>query len=88
MMSGAPAAFDQIVENLVMGGKIAMLGIPARPATVDWTKLVFKMLTVKGIYGREMFETWHKILAMLESGLDIRKILTHVVRAPLWRAGP
>lgn len=76
-MSGAPAAFDQMVDNLVMGGKIAMLGIPARPAPVDWTKVVFKMLTVKGIYGREMFETWHKMLAMLESGLDIRKVITH-----------
>jgi threonine 3-dehydrogenase len=76
-MSGAPAAFDQMVEHLVMGGKIAMLGIPARPAPVDWTKLVFKMLTVKGIYGREMFGTWHKMLAMLESGLDVRKVITH-----------
>jgi threonine 3-dehydrogenase len=76
-MSGAPAAFDQLVENLVMGGKIAMLRIPLGPRPSDWTKLVFKMLTVKGIYGREMFETWHKMLAMLESGLKIRKIITH-----------
>lgn len=76
-MSGAPAAFDQMVDHLVMGGKIAMLGIPARPALVDWTKVVFKMLTVKGIYGREMFETWHKMLAMLQSGLDVRKVITH-----------
>jgi threonine 3-dehydrogenase len=76
-MSGAPAAFDQMVDHLVMGGKIAMLGIPARPAPVDWTKVVFKMLTVKGIYGREMFETWHKMLAMLQSGLDTRKVITH-----------
>ena len=70
-----------------MGGKIAMLGIPARPATVGWTKLVFKMLTVKGIYGREMFETWHKMLAMLESGLDIRKIITHRLPVAEFRAG-
>lgn len=76
-MSGAPAAFDQMVNHLVMGGKIAMLGIPARPALVDWTKVVFKMLTLKGIYGREMFETWHKMLAMLQSGLDVRKVITH-----------
>jgi threonine 3-dehydrogenase len=76
-MSGAPEAFGQMVENLVTGGKIAMLGIPSRPATVDWTRLVFKMLTVKGVYGREMFETWHKMLAMLESGLDVRKVITH-----------
>ena len=76
-MSGAPAAFDSMLDHLVMGGKIAMLGIPAKPSTVDWTKLVFKMLTVKGIYGREMFETWHKMLGMLQSGLDVRKVITH-----------
>ncbi|GAB5429459.1 MAG: L-threonine 3-dehydrogenase [Devosia indica] len=76
-MSGAPAAIEQLVDHLVMGGKIAMLGIPSRPATVDWTKVVFKMLTIKGIYGREMFETWHKMLAMLASGLDVRKVITH-----------
>lgn len=76
-MSGAPAAFEQMVEHLVVGGKIAMLGIPAKPFTVDWSRLVFKMLTVKGIYGREMFETWHKMLGMLQSGLDVRKVITH-----------
>lgn len=86
-MSGAPAAFDQMVDHLVMGGRIAMLGIPARPATVDWTKLVFKMLTVKGIYGREMFETWHKMLAMLESGLDIRKVITHRLKVDEFKSG-
>ena len=76
-MSGAPAAFEQMTEHLIMGGKIAMLGIPTKPFAVDWTKLVFKMLTVKGIYGREMFETWHKMLAMLQRGLDVRKVITH-----------
>ena len=76
-MSGAPAAFEQMLEHLIMGGKIAMLGIPTKPFAVDWTKLVFKMLTVKGIYGREMFETWHKMLAMLQRGLDVRKVITH-----------
>ncbi|CAH1661006.1 L-threonine 3-dehydrogenase [Chelatococcus asaccharovorans] len=86
-MSGAPAAFEQMVEHLVMGGKIAMLGIPARPASVDWTKVVFKMLTIKGIYGREMFETWHKMLAMLESGLDIRKVITHRLPAQEYEMG-
>lgn len=86
-MSGAPAAFDQMVEQLVMGGKIAMLGIPARPALVDWTKVVFKMLTLKGIYGREMFETWHKMLAMLESGLDIRKVITHRLPVSDYKTG-
>jgi len=76
-MSGAPNAFDQMVEHMVVGGKIAMLGIPSRPTMVDWTKIVFKMLVIKGIYGREMFETWHKMLAMLQSGLYIRKVITH-----------
>ncbi len=76
-MSGAPAAFEQMVQNLVMGGKIAMLGIPAKPFAVNWSEIVFRMLTIKGIYGREMFETWHKMLAMLQSGLDVRKVITH-----------
>jgi threonine 3-dehydrogenase len=76
-MSGAPAAFNQMIDHLVMGGRIAMLGIPAKPAPVDWTRIVFKLMTIKGIYGREMFETWHKMIAMLQSGLDVRKVITH-----------
>ena len=76
-MSGAPPAFETMVDHLVMGGRIAMLGIPSKPAPVDWTKIVFKLLTIKGIYGREMFETWHKMIAMLQSGLDVRKVITH-----------
>ena len=76
-MSGVPQAFGQMVDNLVMGGKIAMLGIPSKPFPVDWTKVVFRMLTIKGIYGREMFETWYKMLAMLQSGLDVRRVITH-----------
>jgi threonine 3-dehydrogenase len=76
-MSGAPAAFEQMIEHLVVGGRLALLGIPARPFMVDLTKPVFKMLTIKGIYGREMFETWYKMLAMLQSGLHVRKIITH-----------
>jgi len=76
-MSGAPAAFETIVDHVVMGGRIAMLGIPSKPAVVDWTKIVFKLLTIRGIYGREMFETWHKMIAMLQSGLDVRKVITH-----------
>ena len=71
-MSGAPAAFSQMIDVMLMGGKIAMLGIPTAPFPVDWNKVVFKMLTIKGIYGREMFETWHKMLAMLQSGLNVR----------------
>ncbi|OCC04514.1 L-threonine 3-dehydrogenase [Labrys sp. WJW] len=76
-MSGAPAAFQQMLDVMLMGSKIAMLGIPATPFAVDWNKIVFKMLTIKGIYGREMFETWHKMLAMLQSGLNIRPVITH-----------
>lgn len=76
-MSGAEAALNQMLDTILMGGKIAMLGIPARPFPVDWNKIVFHMLTIKGIYGREMFETWHKMIAMLESGLSVRGIITH-----------
>jgi len=76
-MSGAPVAFNGMVEALVMGGRIAMLGIPAKPAPVDWTRIVFKALTIKGIYGREIFETWYKMIAMLQNGLDIRAVITH-----------
>jgi len=76
-MSGTPGAFSQMLDSLVMGGKIAMLGIPSHPFAVDWTRVVFRMLTIKGIYGREMFETWYKMLAMLQSGLDVRGVITH-----------
>jgi threonine 3-dehydrogenase len=86
-MSGVPAAFEQMIDSLVMGGHVAMLGIPARPFVVDWTKIVFKMITLKGIYGREMFETWHKMLAMLQSGLDIRGVITHRMGVDAWRDG-
>lgn len=75
-MSGAPAALDQMIDHMVMGGRIALLGVPAQPFPFDLAKVVFRMITLKGIYGREMFETWHKMLAMLESGLDVRKVIT------------
>lgn len=80
-MSGAPAALDQMIEHMVMGGRIALLGIPAQPFPFDLGKIVFRMITLKGIYGREMFETWHKMLAMLESGLDIRGVITKRMKA-------
>ena len=76
-MSGAPKAFEQMVENVIMGGKIAMLGIPTGKTPVDWSRVIFKALTIKGIYGREMFETWYKMIAMLQSGLDVRGVITH-----------
>jgi threonine 3-dehydrogenase len=76
-MCGAPAAMATLTEHLVMGGKIAMLGLPSKPFEYDFAKMVLKMITIKGIYGREMFETWHKMLAMLQSGLDIRPVITN-----------
>ncbi|MDP2081323.1 MAG: L-threonine 3-dehydrogenase [Pseudotabrizicola sp.] len=76
-MSGNQAALDQMIENLVMGGRIAMLGIPPGKSPVDWSRIVFKAITLKGVYGREIFETWYKMIAMLENGLDIRRVITH-----------
>jgi threonine 3-dehydrogenase len=76
-MSGNPAAFRDLIANLCHGGKVAMLGIPPEEMAIDWSKVVFNMLTVKGIYGREMYETWYKMTVMLESGLDIRPVITH-----------
>jgi threonine 3-dehydrogenase len=76
-MSGSPAAFRDMVDAMAHGGKIALLGIPSEPITIDWNKVVFNMLTIKGIYGREMYETWYKMTVMLESGLDIQPVITH-----------
>ncbi|MBK9138722.1 MAG: L-threonine 3-dehydrogenase [Verrucomicrobia bacterium] len=76
-MSGSPAAFRDLVANMCHGGKIAMLGIPPAEMAIDWNKVVFNMLTIKGIYGREMYETWYKMTVMLESGLNIQPVITH-----------
>ncbi len=76
-MSGSQAALDQMVEALVMGGKIALLGIPPGQSPVNWSNIVFKAITLKGVYGREMFETWYKMIAMLQNGLDVSRIITH-----------
>ena len=76
-MSGNQQALDQMIEALVMGGRIAMLGIPPGKSPVDWSRVVFKALTIKGVYGREIFETWYKMIAMLENGLDVRRVITH-----------
>ena len=86
-MSGNQAALDQMVENLVMGGRIAMLGIPPGKSPVDWSRIVFKAITIKGVYGREIFETWYKMIAMLENGLDIRRVITHRFPADRFREG-
>ena len=76
-MSGSPAAFRDMLQAMCHGGKIAMLGIPTEQVAIDWNTVVFNMLTIKGIYGREMYETWYKMTVMLESGLDIRPVITH-----------
>jgi len=86
-MSGAPKAFDQMVAHMITGGKIAMLGIPTGKMPVDWNSVIFKSLTIKGIYGREMFETWYKMIAMLQSGLDVRKVITHRLKASEFERG-
>lgn len=76
-MSGNPAAFKDMIANMSHGAKIAMLGIPASPMPINWRDVIFNMLTIKGIYGREMYETWYKMTVMLESGLDITPVITH-----------
>lgn len=76
-MSGNPSAFNDMLENMCHGGNIAMLGIPEKEMAIDWNTVVFNMLTIKGIYGREMYETWYKMTVMLEGGLDIAPVITH-----------
>lgn len=76
-MSGVGSAFREMLANMSHGGRIAMLGIPSKDIAIDWNVVVFNMLTIKGIYGREMYETWYKMTVMLESGLDIRPVITH-----------
>jgi len=76
-MSGAEPAFNQMLDVMLMGGNIAMLGIPSKPSPVDFGKLVGKALTLRGIYGRQMYETWYKMLALLDSGLDVSPMITH-----------
>ena len=76
-MSGNQSAFREMLGNMSHGGKIAMLGIPSSDMPIDWRQVIFNMLTIKGIYGREMYETWYKMTVMLESGLDISPVITH-----------
>ncbi|MEM7728404.1 MAG: L-threonine 3-dehydrogenase [Pseudomonadota bacterium] len=76
-MSGAKPALDQMLDTMLMGGNMAMLGIPAQPYSVDLGKLVGKALTLKGIYGRQMYETWYKMLALIDAGLDMKPMITH-----------
>ncbi|WP_425413784.1 L-threonine 3-dehydrogenase [Psychromonas ossibalaenae] len=76
-MSGAPVAFNSMLANMTHGGKISLLGIPPADMTVDWNMVIFKGLIIKGIYGREMFETWYKMASLIQSGLDLTKMITH-----------
>lgn len=76
-MSGSPAAFNDMIKNMCHGGKISLLGIPSEEQVTDWNTVIFNMLTIKGIYGREMYETWYKMSVMIENGLDISSIITH-----------
>jgi len=76
-MSGNANAFQDMLTNMSHGGEIAMLGIPPKPIAIDWNTVIFNMLTIKGIYGREMYETWYMMKSMLESGLDLKPVITH-----------
>jgi threonine 3-dehydrogenase len=86
-MSGNASAFREMLANLSHGGRIAMLGIPEKEMAIDWNTVVFSMLTIKGIYGREMYETWYKMTVMLQSGLDIRPVITHRFPVTEFEAG-
>ena len=76
-MSGVPSALKQMLDTMNHGGKIAMLGIPPKDMPMDWNQVIFKGLQIKGIYGREMFETWYKMASLIQAGLDITPIVTH-----------
>jgi threonine 3-dehydrogenase len=76
-MSGSPAAFGDLLEVMIHGGRVGLLGIPPADTAIDWNHVIFKGLIIKGIYGREMFETWYKMSSLLQSGLDLSPILTH-----------
>ncbi|MBL3703589.1 L-threonine 3-dehydrogenase [Sulfitobacter sp. BDSS02] len=86
-MSGNQTALDQMVEAMTMGGRIAMLGIPPGKSPVDWSRIVFKAITIKGVYGREIFETWYKMIAMLQNGLDVSGVITHHFRVDDFEEG-
>lgn len=86
-MSGSPAAFRDMIANMCHGGKIAMLGIPNGEMAIDWNTVVFNMLTIKGIYGREMYETWYKMTTMIQTGLDIAPVITHRFKAEDFQKG-
>lgn len=85
--SGSSAAFNQLLEHMYNSGKVSLLGILPADTTVDWNKVIFKGLTLKGIYGREMFETWYHMEQMLTQGLDISPIITHRMKVEEFQKG-
>ncbi len=76
-MSGNPSAMQDILDNTIHGANVALLGIPSAPFAIDWSRVIFNMLTIKGIYGREMYDTWYKMNVLVSSGLDISPVITH-----------
>jgi len=86
-MSGAADAMRQMIGRMNNGGKIALLGIAPTEFAVDWNEIIFKMLTVKGIYGREMYETWYKMIALVQSGLDLSGLITHHIHIDDFASG-
>jgi threonine 3-dehydrogenase len=86
-MSGAKPAISQCISSLAMGGGLAMLGIPSGAMEFNWSELILKAITVKGVYGRQMFETWRKMLGLLHAGLDLRPLITHDFPAAQFQDG-
>jgi threonine 3-dehydrogenase len=86
-MSGAPAAFTALLGAMNYGGRVALLGVPNAPVAIDWNQVIFKGLYLKGIYGREMFETWYKMAGLIASGLDLAPIITHHLPKARFREG-
>lgn len=86
-MSGAPVAFNSMLKNMSHGGKIALLGIPPSDMSIDWNMVIFKGLVIKGIYGREMFETWYKMSSLIQSGLELKPIITHTYPVDKFQEG-
>lgn len=86
-MSGNAQAFRELLSNMSHGGRIAMLGIPSQPIAIDWNVVIFNQLTLRGIYGREMYETWYKMTVLLESGMDISAVITHRLPWTEYRLG-
>jgi len=86
-MSGSPRALADMIDNMYHGGRIALLGIMPEKAAIDWNKVVFNMLTIRGVYGREMYETWYKMTALIQSGLDISPVITHRMPYPEFQHG-